>query len=186
MAHQRQPIVRGETVNAAARARFDSFFNDSYASVVDLLTDVFGSTTIALDEARSSVASTYRFWNKLGPRDDPLEWTLTDAFARQRRRWADHATDATSPTVGHSAAVIRRHGFTDAQLRNIIGLPETTNLATDSPVSARGPSGIAAPGLVDEKRIVVALARRRTMVATVVLTGMAVLFVAFEIFIARG
>lgn len=173
-------------MNTAAHAAFDSFFDDSYASVVDLLTDVFGSTTIALDEARSSFASTYRFWNKLGPHDDPLEWTLTDAFARRRRRWTDHATDTTRPTVGHAAAVICRHGFTDAQLRNIIGLPETANLAIDSPVSARGHSSIAAPGLVDEKRLVIALARRRTMVATVVLTVMAALFVAFEISVARG
>lgn len=173
-------------MNTAAHAAFDSFFDDSYASVVDLLTDVYGSTTIALDEARSSFASTYRFWSKLGPHDDPLEWTLTDAFAEQRRRWTGHATDSSSPTIGHAAAVICGHGFTDAQLRHIIGLPETVTLAIDSPASARGQSGIAAPRLVDEKRLVVALARRRSIVATVVLTVMAALFVAFEIFIARG
>lgn len=173
-------------MNAAAHAGFDSFFDESYASVVDLLAEVFGSRSIALDEARSSFASTYRFWNKLGSHDDPLEWTLTDAFSRQRRRWTDHATDTTGPTVGHSAGVLRRRGFTDAQLRNIIGPPETVNLTDDPPLSACDPSGIAAPCLVDEKRLVIALARRRATVATAVLTIMLVLFVAFEIFIARG
>lgn len=174
-------------MNAAAHAGFDPFFDDSYASVVDLLTDVFGSKTIALDEARSSFASTYRFWNKLGPHDEPLERTLTDAFARQRRRWTDHATDTTSPTVGHTAAVIRRHGFTDAQLRNIIGLPETTNLADDpqSP-NDRQLSGDVNMSLEKEKRIVVSLARRRKVVANVVLAGVVVLFVAFEVFVVLG
>ncbi len=173
-------------MNAAAHAQFDSFFDESYPSVVDLLAEIYGNRSIALDEARSSFASTYRFWNKLGSHDDPFEWTLTDAFSRQRRRWTDHATDTTGPTVGHSAAVLRRRGFTDAQLRNIIGPPETVNPTDDPPVSAYDPSGIAAPRLVDEKRLVIALARRRATVATAVLTVMAVLFVAFEIFIARG
>lgn len=174
----------------AAHAGFDSFFDESYPAVVDLLAEVYGSRSIARDEARSSFASIYRFWNKLGAHDDPFEWRLTDAFSRQRRRWTDHSTDTTGPTVGHSAAVLRRRGFTDAQLRNIIGPPETVNLIDDPhrrpASSACDPSGIAAPCLVDEKRLVITLARRRATVATVVLTVMAVLFVAFEISIARG
>ena len=185
-AHQCKPIAGGEILNAGTHAGFDAFFDRSYASVVDLLTEVFDSTTVGLDQARSAFASTFRFWSKLGPHDDPLDWTLTDAFARQRRRWTADATDSRTPTVGHSAAVLRRHGFSDSQLRTITGLHETTNLASEEQSSNdRHRSGDAEPNLDNEKRIVVSLARRRKVFATVVLTGMAILIVAFEFFVAR-
>ncbi|MGE0307412.1 MAG: hypothetical protein AB7N61_20625 [Acidimicrobiia bacterium] len=174
-------------MNASAHAGFDAFYNESYALVVDLLADVFDSTTIALDEARSSFASTYRFWNKIGPRDDPLEWTLTDAFSRQRRRWTDHSNDTTGPTVGHSATVLRRHGFTDAQLRNFIGPSESVNLTDDPHWPTEHPVDLDVNlRLETEKRIVVSLARRRKVVAAAVLASMVAIYVAIEIFIARG
>jgi hypothetical protein len=173
-------------MNAAAHAGFDSFFDDNYLLVVDLLTEVFDSTPVALEEARSSFASAYRFWKKIGPHDDPLEWIVKDALARLRHRWADDDADTVNPTLAHATFVIRRHGFTDAQLRNIIGLAETGELDADPLASTRVPSETAAPGLVAEKRFVIGLARRRRLVATVVLGGVFLFLAAFETFIGRG
>ena len=82
--------------------------------------------------------------------------------------------------------MLRRHGFSDSQLGTITGLHETTNLASEEKSSTdRHRSGDAEPNLDNEKRIVVSLARRRKVFATVVLTGMAILIVAFEFFVAR-
>ena len=44
-AHQCKPIAGGEILNAGTHAGFDAFFDRSYASVVDLLTEVFDSTS---------------------------------------------------------------------------------------------------------------------------------------------
>ena len=96
------------------------------------------------------------------------------------------------PTAGLQPSVTRppcyaATGSPTPQLRTITGLHETTNLASEEKSSNdRHRSGDAEPNLDNEKRIVVSLARRRKVVATVVLTGLAILIVAFEFFVARS
>ncbi|MBI4884651.1 MAG: hypothetical protein HY826_11435 [Actinobacteria bacterium] len=128
-------------MNTAGRAGFDAFFDLHYASVVDSLTEVFDDRTVARDEARSAFASTYQFWKKRDPRDDPLAWTLAEALAHQRQR-TNAVHDSKAPTVS------------EFDLRV-------------------------------ERRVVLALARRRKVIATVVLGAVAVVLIAAEIFIAR-
>lgn len=91
------------TSNSAA---FDEFFDRHFVAVVATLSDVHSSPAVGLREARSAFASVYRFWRKIGPRADKLEWVFTDAIGETRAHEeiaklaaADHDDLPTQPQV---------------------------------------------------------------------------------------
>lgn len=170
-------------MNSVSEAGFGPFFDEHYAPVVNLLTEVHGSAMIGRATARSAFASAYRFWSKIAPYDDPLEWVLHDALELARGGWKNDTAGATNPTVGDVAEAMLRFGYSDAQIRSAVELPDLSS--HPPPSNDRAPSGGVTMNIALERRLVIALAWRRKVVAAVILGAVGVAIVAVEVMARR-
>ena len=170
-------------MNSVSAAGFDPFFDEHYAEVVDLLTEIYGSATIGRATARSAFASAYRFWSKIVPYDDPLEWALHDALELARGGWTNDAAGATNPTVGDVAEAMLRSGYSDAQIRSAVDLPDLPSHPPLTPGRTL-PRGVEM-NVAHERRLVIALAWRRRVIAAVVLGALGVVTFGVEIMARR-
>ena len=143
-------------MNRQQRARFDRFFDDRYDAIVAALDRAYPGE--GARRAHSSLATAYRFWGKVELDGDPEFWVLRDA-------------SAPGPTVECWVA--------DPPVADP---PVADPPVADPPVDASAPDHRDA--LDRERALVVRAARWRRAAASVVLSALALVLIAAELFVA--
>ena len=143
-------------MNRQQRARFDRFFDDRYDAIVAALDRAYPGE--GARRAHSSLATAYRFWGKVELDGDPEFWVLRDA-------------SAPGPTVECRVAA-----------PPVAAPPVADPPVADPPVDASAPDH--RDDLDRERKLVVRAARWRRAAASVVLSALALVLIAAELFAA--